>query len=67
MKFLKVKDEDGRTEYLNLDKVINIAPLANGKVKILMGAGMAWYVYPESIELVDCYNDLYKAIMEAYQ
>ena len=66
MRFLKV-EEDGRTEYLNLDKVINIAPLANGKVKILMGAGMAWHVSPESIELVDCYNDLYKAIMEAYQ
>jgi hypothetical protein len=64
MMFIKATGTDGETEIFNLDKVINITPLANGTVKILMGAGLHWRVYPESIELIDCYNELHKAITE---
>ena len=67
MMFLKATDTDGKTEFFNLDKVLNITPLANGQVKILMGAGLHWRVYPDSISLVDCYNELHQAIMEEYK
>lgn len=67
MMFIKATDTDGKTELFNLDHVMNITPLANGTVKILMGAGLYWHVYPDSISLVDCYNELHKTITEGYQ
>lgn len=65
MKFLKAKvcdsDKwlDGQTELFNLDQVLTIRKNRNGKTaKILMGAGLYWDVYVDSIELVECYNEL---------
>lgn len=66
MMFIKATDTDGTTQLFNLDKVLNIAPLANGKVKILMGAGLYWDVYPDSISPVYCYNEIIEAIREEY-
>lgn len=69
MRFLKAKvydsDKwlDGKTELFNLDHILTIRPNSDGKTaKILMGAGLYWDVYVDTIELVDCYNDLKKAI-----
>ena len=67
MMFIKATDTDGKTELFNLDHVMNITPLANGTVKILMGAGLYWYVYPDSISPVYCYNEIIEAITEGKQ
>ncbi len=60
--FLKATTTDNTTELFNLDKVISISPRAHGTVKILMGAGLHWHVYADTIEYVDCINDLLKEI-----
>ena len=66
MKFIKANIKsndfhDGTTEIFNLDKIMTFC--AHGdNVKILMGAGMSWLVYRDSIELIDCPNDLIKEI-----
>lgn len=52
MKFLKAKTTEGKTEFFNISAILTIQP--NGSTtKILMGAGMAWRVYTDSIEIVD--------------
>lgn len=63
MKFLKARvcesDSwlDGKTEFFNLDKVLTIRPNGNGEtVKILMGAGLYWDVYTDSLEVLDLGN-----------
>ena len=48
--FIKAVTEDNKTELFNLDKVMSISTRENGMVKILMGAGLYWDVYPDSIE-----------------
>lgn len=60
--FIKAVTEDNKTELFNLDKVLNISTHENGMVKLLMGAGLWWNVYPESIEYIDCINDLMSEI-----
>ena len=60
--FIKAVTEDNKTELFNLDKVMSISTRENGMVKILMGAGMYWDVYPDSIEYIDCINDLMREI-----
>lgn len=60
--FLKVKTTDGRTELFNFDRMLNITPYENGTAKILMGAGLYWDIYTDSIEIIDCTNDLIKAV-----
>ena len=60
--FIKVKTTDGKTELFNLDRVLNITPYDSGTAKILMGAGLYWDIYTDSIEIIDCTNDLLKAI-----
>ena len=62
MNYLKAITTDGRTELFNLEKVMLITPRDNGTTKILMGAGLYWEVLTDSIERIDCYNDLIKAI-----
>lgn len=48
MIFLKVETLEGKTEYLNAEKIISIN--RDGKfVKILMGAGLYWRVKPDSL------------------
>ena len=60
--FIKVKTVDGRTEIFNTDLILNITPYEGGYAKILMGAGLYWDIYTDSIQLIDCTNDLIKAI-----
>ena len=62
MIFIKAITTDGKTELFNLDKVMTITPLHDSTTKILMGAGLYWYVLTDSIERVDCYNDLIRVI-----
>lgn len=66
MKFIKatIKSNDfhdGKTEIFNTDKIMTICAHGDG-VKILMGAGMSWLVYRDSIEVIDCTNDLIEEI-----
>jgi hypothetical protein len=51
MMFLKIETMEGKTEYLNAEKIISINQ--EGKyVKILMGAGLFWRVKPGSPSFV---------------
>lgn len=49
MNLLKVTTTDGNTEYINADKILTISPRDNGDIKILLGAGIYYFVKPESI------------------
>lgn len=59
MKFLKcvVASPDyhrGNVEFFNLSQVLNIQPYKNGnEAKILLGAGLYWQVYLDSMEIVE--------------
>ena len=59
MKFLKCivsspSEHEGDVEFFNLSHVLNIMPRGNGyELKILMGAGLAWFVYRDSVEIVE--------------
>lgn len=53
MQFLKAITTDGKTEYFNTDKILTISKLANGNIKILMGAGLYYNVLPESMQLIN--------------
>lgn len=68
MLFLKVQtNEDvNNIEYINLDKILTITPLANGNIKILLGAGLYYQVKPQSIEVVELENIL-NNIKKQYQ
>lgn len=56
MTFLRALTTDDATEYFNMEKILNITPHGNGTTKILMGAGLHWRVYTDSIEFVDIEN-----------
>ena len=60
MNLLKVTTTDGQTEYLNLDRILALTPSEDGsKVKILMGAGLYWWVWAESITILNAsYNEI---------
>ena len=58
--YIKATTEDNKTELFNLNKILSISKRENGMVKILMGAGLYWDVYADSIEYIDCINDLIK-------
>lgn len=62
MIFIKAVDKDDRMEIFNLAVVLNITPYPNGYTKILMGAGLYWTVKTDSIEFIECQNDLRAAI-----
>jgi hypothetical protein len=49
MMFLKVETLEGKTEYLNAEKIVSINQEKN-HVKILMGAGLYWRVKPDSLQ-----------------
>lgn len=50
MNYLKATTTDGVTEYFNADKILTLQPSENGeRVKILMGAGLYWWVWSDSI------------------
>lgn len=56
MLFLKAQTTDGQTEYFNTQNILSITKLANGNIKILMGAALYWNVKPETIEFVELEN-----------
>ena len=56
MLFLKAQATDGQTEYFNTDKILSIRPLANGNIKLLMGAGLYWDIKPDTVEFVELEN-----------
>lgn len=64
MNFLKAITTDGKSELFNIDNILNIQPNKNGTTKILMGAGLFWWVHTDSIILINCYNDLIATIDE---
>lgn len=50
MNYLKATTTDGITEYFNADKILTLQPSEDGeRVKILMGAGLYWWVWSDSI------------------
>lgn len=55
---------DGETEFFNLDKILNIQPYKNGTAKILMGGGLYWNVYIDSIEILDLGNNDLKTALQ---
>lgn len=52
-KFASNDFHDGETEFFNMDQILNIQPYNNGTAKILMGAGLYWNVYIDSMEIVE--------------
>lgn len=59
MNFLKAITTEGKTEFFNVDHILNIQPDAtNGITKILMGAGLYWWIHTDSIVWVNSYNEL---------
>lgn len=59
MTMLKAITKDGKTEYFNLEKILNFTPTEDGRhIKILMGGGLYWVVKRDSIEIL---NYSYKA------
>ena len=56
MLYLKVITKDGNTtEYLNAQHILSIKPYGENLkyFKILMGAGLYWYVEADTIEIVE--------------
>ena len=55
MLYLKVITKDGNTEYLNTQHILSIMPYGENLkyFKILMGAGLYWYVEADSIEIIE--------------
>lgn len=59
MTMLKAITTDGELQYFNFDLILNITPSRDGeRVKILMGAGLFWWVQRDTIEIL---NYSYKA------
>lgn len=56
MKFLQATTTDGKTEYFNLEKILTISPIDGERVKILMGAGLFWYIERDSMRVWDMSN-----------
>lgn len=62
MKLLKAITKDGSTEYFNPQHVLSIKPCGNNfeDLKILMGAGLYWYVKADTVEMVELENIIKK-------
>jgi hypothetical protein len=56
LKFLQATTTDGKTEYFNLEKILTISPIDGERVKILMGAGLFWYIERDSMRVWDMSN-----------
>lgn len=54
MKLLKAITIEGDTEFFNPSKILTYKPNQDGtRVKILMGAGLYWWVERESLQIID--------------
>ena len=57
MQLLKATTTDGQTEYFNSNRILTLQPNEDGKrVKILMGAGLYWWVWADSITETNIYE-----------
>ena len=58
MLFLKAETTEGKTEYFNTQNILSMQPQGqcNEYLKILMGAGLYWTVYKDTVEIVDLQN-----------
>lgn len=63
MQFIKATSTDGGTEIFNLNLILKIRP-GRDHTNILLGPGMWRDVYTDTIELIECYNDLIKALKQ---
>ena len=64
MNYIKAITTDRKTELFNLEKVMLITPRDNGTTKILMGAGLVWWVHTDSIMWANSFNEVIRAIDE---
>ena len=54
MRLLKVTTTDGDLEYLNIERILSIQESKDGtKIKVLMGAGLYWWVWADSLRLTN--------------
>lgn len=54
MRLLKATTIEGKTEYFNPNNILTMQPNESGtRVKILMGAGLFWWVHRNSIKMMD--------------
>lgn len=54
MTLLKAVDMDGKTQYFNLNLIVNMTPSDDRKrIKILMGGGLFWWVDADTIEILN--------------
>lgn len=62
MLFLKAITKDGSLEYFNVNQILNIKPYGENLkyLKILMGAGLYWYIEKDSLEIVNLENIIEK-------
>ena len=60
MNLLKATTTEGAIEYFNLDRILTLQPNEDGtKIKILMGAGLYWWVWADSITILNAsYNEI---------
>ena len=63
--FIRATTTEGKIELFNTERILTIQPKKNGTTKILMGAGLYWDVITDSIEIIDCINDLLTEIRGA--
>lgn len=50
MQLLKATTTEGEPELFNVDRIISLKPSEDGsRIKILMGAGLYWWVWADSI------------------
>jgi len=52
MKFIKATTRDGQVEFFNLNNILSISPYKD-TAKILMGAGLYWTVYIDSMAIIE--------------
>lgn len=54
MNLLKVTTTEGKREFLNTDRILSLQESADGtQVKILMGAGLYWWVWADSMKVTN--------------
>ena len=61
MRFIKATTTDNQTELFNLDLILKMQP-GPGYTNILLAPGVWRDVYTDTIKLIECYNDLIKAL-----
>lgn len=54
MNYLKATTTEGKREYFNLNNILTLQESADGaRIKILMGAGLSWWVWADSLKTLN--------------